>query len=112
MGWGAIITALLAVFGPLIAEWLRKWIDDRLRVAASQLPAPATFTTTGATVAALFDEAIALTPRRAVLRRSLLRVMRTKAVPKADSVLTGNFSLDASDELEVSELATGAAENE
>lgn len=34
MSWAAVIAAILGVLGPLVQEWLRKWLDDRLRRAA------------------------------------------------------------------------------
>lgn len=101
MGWAAIITALLQIFGPILGEWLKKWLDSLLNKAAARLPDAETFGSPDAARAALFDEAIASLPRFAFARRSLLRRMRAHG--------TGELTPDQ--KAEFCDLA-GAAENE
>lgn len=35
MGWSAVIAAILQVVGPLVAERLKKWLDDRLKAVTA-----------------------------------------------------------------------------
>lgn len=80
MAWITIIAALLTVFGPAISDWLENCTKDRLKEAADSLPAPSTFASEGAAVAAMFNKAIAALPRRAFLRRKALARMKKAAV--------------------------------
>ncbi len=80
MGWAAIIAAILEVFGPILASWLKDCSKDKLTDAASSLPDPITFATEGAATAALFDEAISNLPRLAFIRRAALRRMKSAAI--------------------------------
>jgi hypothetical protein len=86
MGWAAIITALVQLFGPILAEWLKKWLDSLLNSAAARVAAPETFTTPAAATAAMFDEAVSGLPRLAFARRSLLRRLKAAAMPRAGAV--------------------------
>jgi hypothetical protein len=71
MGWAAIIAVLLQIFGPLLAEWIKKWFDSHLRHAAALLPEPSFYADEPAARDALFEKAVATT--RNPLRRLLLR---------------------------------------
>jgi hypothetical protein len=37
MGWSAIITAILSVVGPLLKEWLAKWLEGLLKDTAKKM---------------------------------------------------------------------------
>lgn len=78
MGWAAIITALIELLGPLLADWLKKCTEERFAQAAAELPDADTFANEGEAAAALFDRTIADLPRLAFVRRAALR--RAKAV--------------------------------
>lgn len=80
MEWVAIITALLQLFGPILQDWLEKCTEEKLNDAAQSLPSADSFASEAAAVEALFDEAIANTPRLAFLRRAALRRMKAAAV--------------------------------
>lgn len=87
MGWSAIILALIQVLGPILIEWLKKWLEDRLQQAAARLPAVESFGSPELARAALFDEAIASLPRFAFARRALLRRMKaTDADPSPEAL--------------------------
>jgi hypothetical protein len=45
MGWSAIISAILAVVGPVIKEWLAKWLDEKLNKQAARMGVPREFST-------------------------------------------------------------------
>lgn len=87
MAWAAIISALLSIFGPLLLDWLKKWLDSRMVEAAARLPAAETFGSPELARAALFDEVIADLPRFAFGRRALLRRMKATA---ADGTMTAD----------------------
>lgn len=101
MGWAAIIAVILEIFGPLLAEWLQKWLDSLLNKAASRLPAASSFATEDMARGALFDEAIRSLPRFAFARRAMLRRMKA----------SGLGSLTVNEEAEFRDLSA-AAENE
>lgn len=87
MGWSAIIIMLIELFGPLLIEWLKKWLEDRLNKAAASLPAAESYGSPELARAALFDEAIAALPRLAFARRALLRRMKaTDANPTPEAL--------------------------
>lgn len=76
MGWITLITALVKVFGPLIAKWLERWLEKRLKQASQEL----VFTTFGnenEARDALFDKAILMTSNP--IRRLLLIRLKTRA---------------------------------
>lgn len=78
MGWAAIITALIELFGPLLANWLKECTEERLSNAAAELPDADSYASEGEAAAALFDRAISDLPRLAHVRRAALR--RAKAI--------------------------------
>lgn len=78
MGWATILLAILQLVGPYIMEWIKKWLESRLTEAASTLPPFTTFGSSASAHDALFDAAIAGTPRRAFARRGLLRWLKKK----------------------------------
>lgn len=80
MGWASIVAALLAIFGPLISDWLKECTEEKLSDAADNLPEPSTFGSEGEATAALFDEAIARLPRLAFVRRAALRRMKAASI--------------------------------
>jgi hypothetical protein len=77
MEWAAIITLLLQIFGPLLAEIARRWLDGRLAEAAAQLPPVLYYASEAAARDALFAKAIEL--ERRPLRRFLLRRLKAHA---------------------------------
>lgn len=85
MGWSAIIAFLMQLFGPLIAEWLRKWLDDRFAKVLPMMPDPAAYPDDAARVRAICDAALATVPRIAFMRRSLIRRIQVAAVAQANS---------------------------
>lgn len=76
----AIIASLLSIFGPVLADWLKKCLEERLNDAAAGLPPAASFATEGAAVEALFDAAIDNLPRWAFIRRRSLERMKAASV--------------------------------
>lgn len=81
MNLQAFIQAILSVLGPLLLDWIKSWLEDKLKQAAARVTANGT-SEQGA--AALFDAAIASTPRFAPARRALLRRLKAVAVARAD----------------------------
>lgn len=103
MGIAAVIAALIEVLGPLMVEWLKKWLEGKLRAAAGAVDfegKPA-----AETVGALFDEAIRQTPRFALPRRVLLRRLKAAAVRGAPQVMAGAFALTATEADEIKDVA-------
>jgi hypothetical protein len=84
MSWAIIIQGLMSLFGPLLSDVLKKWLDSLFRSTAANLPDPVD----AGDLTKLFDEAIARTGRP--LRRMLLRRMRASAVKNAAAVMSGN----------------------
>lgn len=39
MNWASIFAAIIAVVKPLVEEWLKRWLDDRLKAVERTLPA-------------------------------------------------------------------------
>jgi hypothetical protein len=35
--WGSIIAQLITVLGPVLVEFLKKWLDDKLKTAAKKM---------------------------------------------------------------------------
>ncbi|VTT96592.1 unnamed protein product [Gemmataceae bacterium] len=107
----ALITALLAFFGPILAELIKKW----LATAADRLPAAETFASEDQARDALFDQAIADLPKRARGRRALLR--RLKGVAAASGVTSAGparpvSAADAEELADLFELAVPAVPDE
>lgn len=75
MGWAAIITLILQTFGPLLVEWLKKWLEDRLKKASTMVAAPESFGDDTDRQEVLLRAVLQDTPRRMVLRRVMLRNM-------------------------------------
>lgn len=111
MPWSAILAVLLQTILPLLVEWLQKWLESRMKVAAERLPAVSSYPSNERAVAALFDEVIASVPRRAMGRRLLLKMLKNKAVARADEVVAGTFELDA-DEIDEMRDVGAIAESE
>ncbi len=80
MEWVAIIAALMQVFGPILAEWLKKCMEERMEEAAKNLPVASSFASEADAADALFDEMIAGLPRFAFIRRAAFRRMKQAAI--------------------------------
>lgn len=112
MTWASIIAALLQTFGPLLTEWLKRWLEDRLKGASAALAKPATYGPEPA-LAALFDAAIAAVPRGAFARRALLRRLRAVAVARAEAIVRNDAPVALTQtEIEDVRDAAGAADAE
>ena len=74
MEWIALIGLLIQIFGPILSEFLKKWLDNHLQAAASTLPAYESYAGLRQQVEELFERAISETRRP--LRRMLLRRLR------------------------------------
>ena len=85
MGWAAIISALLSVFGPILIKWIQEWLASRMsEIAASgSLPDIAGLSETDAKVAML-DAVLADLPRHARVRKALIKRMRATVLAHAD----------------------------
>lgn len=71
MTWVLIISGILRVFGPLLAEWIQNWLDGHLKRSAAALEADGVEPSRDA----LFEHAIASLPVFAVGKRELLNHM-------------------------------------
>jgi hypothetical protein len=78
MGWAAIITALLQMFGPALAEAMKRLLEKWLNRAADQM-ATNTFGDAQAASVALLDRTLAILPWYAVLKRAMVRRMKAAA---------------------------------
>lgn len=107
MSWAAIIAAILQVLGPILVEWLRKWLDTRLARAAEKL-GDTVYASEHEARDAMFDQAIADLPHHAHRRRRLLKRMKDAAA--AAGVTSAGGILAEADAIELSELAAAAAE--
>ena len=105
MAWVSIIAELLKFFGPLLKEWLERWLDDRLSGVAEDLPPAAAFAGEGAARVALIDAALAATPRRQAAKRFLLWRMRSAVVKAKGGLLA--FSPEAAGEFRDAAAAAG-----
>lgn len=110
MGWAALITMLIQVFGPILIEWLKKWLESRLSAAAEKLPAFATYGSEHEARDAMFNQAIADLPRLAFARRAMLRRMKAAAAT-AGVTSTDPGRVSSDDLVELVDLA-GAANDE
>lgn len=104
MGWAAIISALVSIFGPLLGDLIKKWLDKLLNKAAGLLPPRESFGSEPSAVASLYDKAIELTRGR--VRRALLRRLRAVAVARAEA--GGSGELSAADAEEIAGLGAAA----
>lgn len=111
MTWATTIAALLSTFGPMLSEWLKKWLEDRLKASAALIPAPAAVGNARSGMHVLFDATIAATPRVAFARRALLRRLKAVAVDRADELARGSVTLAPADVEEIRDAA-GAADSE
>lgn len=66
---GAIIAQLLAMFGPLLMDFLSKWLESLFNRTAKKLPM-------GATKSDLIQASLDATPRRQIVRRNILRFIK------------------------------------
>lgn len=41
MNWASIFAAIISIVGPLVQEWLKRWLDDKLKAVEATLPAAA-----------------------------------------------------------------------
>lgn len=110
MAWIAIITEVLKLFGPVLAEWFSKLLESLFKKAAERLPPPESFATPAAAQAALFDAALEHLPRRAPARRTLLRRLKAAAVSRA-LAKTPHVPLTPAEFVELNDAAQ-AAESE
>jgi hypothetical protein len=76
MGWAAIIAAIIELFGPLLKEWITKWIEGRLKKASERINVADFGDDERAAKVALLTVAIEDLPRWAKARRMLLRRMK------------------------------------
>lgn len=84
MTWFALVELLLAFFGPIIAEWLKKLLDRAAAEAGRDLPA--SYYAGGieaAGVEKLFDIALAEVPWYHFARRRVLKACRRQATARA-----------------------------
>ena len=109
MTWATIIAALLSAFGPLLAEWLKKWLEEKLSRASDGIAAPVTHGSPERAAGALFDAALASTPRFAPARRALLRRLRAVAVSRAPELVgVGAVELTHAEVEEIRDAANAA----
>ena len=85
--WVTIIAGLIEVFGPVLADWLKAFLAHLFTRAAAELPAPETFGGADKAHSALCGKALDLLPRRAVLRRLLVREIRRAGPTPAAAAL-------------------------
>lgn len=84
MTWASVIAVLLQLFGPVLAEWLRKLLDDTAkRMPAEPSADPEVFV---ANLAELFDFARGRTWWWQGGRRAAIRLAERAAVRRADAI--------------------------
>lgn len=110
MGWSALIMMLIQVLGPILVEWLRKWLDSRLARAAEKLPAMSSYASEHAARNALFDQAIADLPHLAYARRALLRRMKDASIDAGVTSQGAARPLTEEEATGLADLAGAAAE--
>jgi len=101
--WVPVILALIELFGPVLVEWIKKWLESRLTTAGTHLPPPETFATPQLAQLALLEQAMRSLPYRAFARRALLRLL--KSIVLRDGVITDD------DKQQINDLS-GAINNE
>jgi hypothetical protein len=111
MTWATIIAAIMATFGPMLAEWLKRWLEDKLKSAAALIPAPSAVGSAKSGMHAIYEAAYNDTPRRAFGRRALLRVLRRLSVDRAEELVRGSVTLAPDDVDELRDVA-GAADGD
>lgn len=88
MSWAAVIAAILEIIGPVIAEWLKRWLEDRLNRAATRLPPPGNLPGgEGEARRTLLSAALDGLPRTAFARRTFLRVLLSLPVDRPPTAL-------------------------
>lgn len=100
----AIIAALIAAFGPLIGELIKKWLDKALNTAAGKLAPADSFSSPAKAVVSLLTLAIESQPKLAFGKRTLLRAIQRNAA----HVVSG-FPLSATTEEEIRDAGASAA---
>ena len=75
--WAPIIAELMAMFGPLLQELLKAWIESLFKKTAAKMGSPEGYD--GDAKESLIAEALAATPRVQIVRRNILRFMRDHA---------------------------------
>lgn len=86
MGWAAVITLILQIFGPALSEWIRKWLESRLKKAmagAGEFPAVESDAPLRLVMTALNE-----TPWFAFARRNLLRILADLIVARQGNLTT------------------------
>lgn len=77
----AIVAVILQIVGPLLAEWLKAWLERLLKRAADQTPKGSAGDTDADRARAVLETALGMTKRRQILRRNLLRHMIAEVPP-------------------------------
>lgn len=81
-----IALLLLNLFGPILAEAVKRWLENRLKRAAESLPDPKWYDNKAAATAALLDEALAQTRWYEFVGRRRLRRMKALAIQDGELV--------------------------
>lgn len=89
MGWGALIAVIIELFGPVLADWLKKLLEQWLRQAAESatLSEPDPAMMAAENISLLFDAAIDRMPRLAFVRRNFLRSCKRAALARANQLM-------------------------
>lgn len=103
MGWGAIITAILGLVGPILSDLLKRWLDKLLNKVSAEMTVSSQ--DTEHETQRLLSAALDATPRVRIFRRALLRSMIAE-VPAA--VATGAKKLPKPTANELQALAANA----
>lgn len=106
----ALITALLAFFGPLLADWLKQCAAKRAERAAAKLPDISTYASEAEARDALFDQMIEDLPIFAPSRKRLLRKLKAAAAKSGVTSEGVATPLDAEDAAYLKAFAEAAAE--
>jgi hypothetical protein len=83
MGWASLIAVLIELFGPLLAELIRRWLDPD----TEGMPEYESYDSPHAARDALFDRAIASARFRPIKRRLLMKMRHAAA--KAGATAAG-----------------------
>lgn len=109
--WASLIFELLKYLGPVLLEWLRKFLENRLERAAAKLPDFATYATEHDARDAVFQQAIDDLPRFAYARRALFHRLKLAASDAGVTTAGTTLPLNESEVEEIAALA-GAADSE